>query len=90
MRPEPEASPLAELTLTQVSALWRKSRAGLASASTPEQQLAVVSARAVLLAELERRDPRAMAAWLATGGTAEPDGPAAYSLGAAWHGTGER
>ena len=71
------APPLACLTTAQLCALWRKSRAGLHAASTPASQARVAAARGVLLDELERREPEAMAEWLQTGAL-EPDGPSAY------------
>jgi hypothetical protein len=85
--PEPPSA-LSRLSTVQLCSLWRKSQAGLRSASTPRGRLDVVEAREVLLTELARRDPRSMEEWVATGG-AEPDGPPAYLLGAAWL-TGDR
>jgi hypothetical protein len=73
---------LATLTFAQLCALWRKSAAGLAAAATPRAELRVVEARARLLAELELREPVAMAAWIAAGAL-EPAGPPAYLLGTA-------
>jgi hypothetical protein len=68
---------LAALTTPQLCALWRKSRAGLHAAPTPASRAEVVSARGVLLDELERREPQAMAEWLESGAL-EPDGPSTY------------
>lgn len=78
----PPQSVLADVDSAQLCALWRKSAAGLSGATDVEQHLAVVEARGALLAELERRDPAPMAAWLATGGPGEPAGPASYLVGA--------
>ena len=69
--------PLAGLTTPQLCALWRKSRAGLHAAPTPEVRARVAAARAVLLEELERREPEVMADWLQSGAR-EPEGPSAY------------
>ena len=69
----------ARLTTPQLCALWRKSRAGLRSAPSPEAVAKVVTARGLLLDELERREPEAMAAWL-DGGGADPEGPLDYLL----------
>jgi hypothetical protein len=69
--------PLANLTTPQLCALWRKSRAGLHAAPTPEDRARVAAARAVLLEELERREPEVMADWLRSGAR-EPEGPPAY------------
>lgn len=74
----PASGVLRDLDPAQLCALWRKSAAGLSGASSIEQHLAVVDARVALLAELERRDPAPMAAWLAVGGSDEPAGPTAY------------
>ena len=63
--------------MAQLCALWRKSRAGLRGAATPDAQVRVVSARQALLDELERREPEAMDDWL-TGGAVEPEGPSVY------------
>jgi hypothetical protein len=73
---EPPPS-LAALTTPQLCALWRKSRAGLRAAPTPAARAEVVHARGVILDELERREPHAMAEWLESGAL-EPDGPSAY------------
>ncbi|MXG89862.1 hypothetical protein [Nocardioides flavescens] len=81
-RARPASSALAGLDSAQLCGLWRKSAAGLTAASDVEQHLAVVEARGALLAELERRDPDPMGAWLARGGRGEPAGPAAYLVGA--------
>ena len=75
----PAGAPLARLTTPQLCALWRKSWAGLRMAPTPRARAEVVSARAALLDELERREPQAMADWL-TAGAVEPDGPSGYLL----------
>jgi hypothetical protein len=74
------AATLLTLTTPQLAALWRKSAAGLSAATDAEATLEVVVARAAILAELERRDPVAMIAWVAAGAT-EPDGPSTYLLG---------
>lgn len=71
---------IATLSTPQLSALWRKSAVGLLAADSTETVLEVVAARDVMVAELERRDPVSMAAWLAAGAV-EPDGPPAYLLG---------
>jgi hypothetical protein len=71
---------LRTLSTAQVCSLWRKSAAGLTAATSPEALLEVVTARAVVLAELERREPVAMAAWLAAGAR-EAGGPPSYLLG---------
>ena len=68
---------LTGLTTPQLCALWRKSQAGLHAATTPADRAKVVSARGVLLDELERREPDAMAEWLESGAL-EPDGPSTY------------
>ena len=65
------------LSTAQLCALWRKSSAGLRAAATPADRAEVVAARGVLLDELERREPAAMAAWLASGAV-EPEGPPVY------------
>jgi hypothetical protein len=70
-------APVARLTTAQLCALWRKSLAGLLAAGTPAEHAEVVAARGVLLDELERREPQAMAEWL-NGGAREPEGPPAY------------
>jgi hypothetical protein len=67
------------LTMPQLCALWRKSRAGLRFATSPEALVEVVMAREVLLDELERREPEAMAEWL-DAGAVEPEGPSDYLL----------
>ena len=69
----------ARLTTPQLCALWRKSRAGLRSALTPDAVAEVVTARERLLDELERREPQVMAEWL-DGGGVEPEGPLDYLL----------
>jgi hypothetical protein len=69
--------PLADLTMSQLCGLWRKSRAGLHAASTPAARAQVAAARGLLLEELERREPEVMAHWLQSGAR-EPDGPSAY------------
>jgi len=71
------AQALACLTTPQLCALWRKSRAGLHAAPTPAARARVAAARGVLLDELERREPAAMAEWLRSGAL-EPDGPSTY------------
>ena len=63
--------------MPQLCALWRKSLSGLRAAGTPAEAARVVAARGILLDELERREPRAMADWLEDGGR-EPQGPSAY------------
>jgi len=74
-------SDLSALSATQLSALWRKSAVSLLiAARSADAVLEAVRARAVLLAELERRDPVTMAAWIAAGAL-EADGPPAYLLG---------
>ena len=70
---------LTSLTTPQLCALWRKSRAGLRFATTPAALVEVVTARGVLLDELERREPHAMAEWLDSGAV-EPEGPSDYLL----------
>ena len=70
---------LTGLTTPQLCALWRKSSAGLRAAPTVAARAHVVAARGVLLDELERREPEAMAEWLESGGL-EPDGPSDYLL----------
>ena len=72
-----QVSSLSRLTTPQLCALWRKSRAGLQGAATPDEHLQVVSVRQALLDELERREPEAMDDWLADGAV-DPDGPSAY------------
>ena len=69
----------AGLATSELCALWRKSSAGLRAAATPAARAAVVAARGALLDELERREPEAMARWLATGAR-EPEGPSDYLL----------
>jgi hypothetical protein len=69
--------PLASLTTAELCALWRKSRAGLHAAPTADGRARVAAARAVLLDELELREPEAMAEWLRSGAL-EPEGPSAY------------
>jgi hypothetical protein len=71
---------LRTLTTAQVCSLWRKSASGLTAANTPEALAEVVTARSVVLAELERREPVAMAAWIAAGAR-EAGGPPSYLLG---------
>ena len=68
---------LRRLTTQQLCALWRKSRAALCAAPTPAVMAHVVAARGVLLDELERREPEAMAQWLRSGAL-EPEGPSDY------------
>ncbi len=68
---------LRSLSTPQLCALWRKSSAGLRAASTPAARAEVVTARGVLLDELERREPEAMAEWLEAGAL-EPEGPSDY------------
>ena len=67
----------ARLSTPELCALWRKSRAGLHATSTAAARARVAAARGLLLDELERRDPEAMAEWLQSGAL-EPDGPSAY------------
>ena len=71
------SSRLSCLSTAELCALWRKSWAGLHAATTPGACADVVHTRGVLLEELERREPQAMAEWLRAGAL-EPDGPAAY------------
>jgi hypothetical protein len=80
---------LQHLTTAQLCSLWRKSAAGLSAATTPGALAEVVNARAVVLAELERRDPVAMAAWIAAGAR-EAGGPPSYLLGTTSSGSRER
>jgi hypothetical protein len=68
---------LRSLSTAQLCALWRKSSAGLRAAQTPAARAEVVAARGVLLDELERREPEAMAEWLEAGAV-EPEGPSVY------------
>lgn len=68
---------LRSLSTAQLCALWRKSSAGLRAAPTPAARAEVVAARGVLLDELERREPEAMAEWLEAGAV-EPEGPSVY------------
>jgi hypothetical protein len=68
---------LSSLTTSELCALWRKSSAGLRAAPTTAARLEVVAARAELLDELERREPEAMAEWIAAGAL-EPEGPSVY------------
>ena len=68
---------LTTLTTPQLCALWRKSRSALTGAAAPAAPAAVVDARGVLLDELERREPHAMAEWLRSG-AGEPEGPSIY------------
>ncbi len=68
---------LTRLTMPQLCALWRKSRAALRGATTPHARAEVVTAREALLDELERREPQTMADWLQTGAV-EPEGPPTY------------
>jgi hypothetical protein len=65
------------LSTPQLCALWRKSAAALAGARTPDDTAEVADLRAALLDELERREPRAMAEWLADP-AGEPLGPSTY------------
>lgn len=67
----------ARFSTPELCALWRKSRAGLHATSTPVARARVAAARGLLLDELERREPEAMAEWLQSGAL-EPDGPSAY------------
>jgi hypothetical protein len=69
--------PLARLSTPELCALWRKSRSGLHGATTPAARARVAAARGLLLDELERREPDAMAEWLRSGAL-EPEGPSAY------------
>jgi hypothetical protein len=84
-----DSSTLRSLSTAQVCSLWRKSAAGLTAATSPEALSEVVTARAAVLAELERREPVAMAAWIAAGAR-EAGGPPAYLLGVASTSTRDR
>jgi hypothetical protein len=68
---------LSSLSTRELCALWRTSSAGLRAATTAAALAEVVAARGVLLDELERRDPQAMAEWIQAGAL-EPEGPSEY------------
>jgi hypothetical protein len=59
---------------------WRTSFSALQRATSPAQRLRMVEDRRAYLDELERRNPRGMAAWLASGARAAGD-PSRFVLG---------
>lgn len=67
------ASALADLpsmTDPELCRSWRRSYVLLDAASSPASRLTIVQLRAAYLEELERRQPRALQAWLDAGGRA--------------------
>jgi hypothetical protein len=55
---------LARLTSSQLCQVWRSSHRHLQAAASPVETIACVQLRQMLLEELERRHPEAVAAWL--------------------------
>lgn len=68
---------LPHLSDLEVCHAWRRSFVVLDSVSNPRDRLAVVQLREAYLDELDRRQPRALRAWLAAGGRAA-SGPDKY------------
>ena len=81
VRSEPPASvvPL-EMTDQALCLAWRTSFSALQRATSASEQLHVIEARRAYLDEIERRNARGMAAWLASGARAAGD-PSRYVLG---------
>lgn len=68
--PECEQELLHALSDDELCRQWRFSFTALADASTPELRAEVVRARQLYLDEIERRHPRELQAWLASGARA--------------------
>ncbi|MEU4607337.1 hypothetical protein AB0F43_30500 [Kribbella sp. NPDC023972] len=82
--PEPEQASVrtapADLSDDALSLAWRASFPALQRATSPAQRLRIVTERQEYLDELERRNPRGLAAWLASGARAAGD-PKPYVQG---------
>jgi hypothetical protein len=76
---EPHVAP-ASLSDDALCLAWRASFSALQRASSPAQQLRIVDERRVYLEELESRNARGVAAWLASGARAAGD-PSRFVLG---------
>jgi hypothetical protein len=59
--------PPAELSDAELCRAWRLSVVGLACSPTMAERLQIVSTREVLLDEMERRNPRLLQSWIASG-----------------------
>ncbi|MEV0291454.1 hypothetical protein AB0H36_45640 [Kribbella sp. NPDC050820] len=70
----------ADLSDEELSLAWRASFPALQRATSPAQRLRIVAERQEYLDELERRSPRGLAAWLASGARAAGD-PRPYLQG---------
>jgi hypothetical protein len=70
----------ADLSDDALSLAWRASFPELQRATSPAQRLRIVTERQEYLDELERRNPRGLAAWLASGARAAGD-PKPYVQG---------
>lgn len=68
--PRLEAGAARELSNRELCHEWRRTFLALQSARCPARTLAVVAIRQLLLDEMERRDGRALAAWLSSGARA--------------------
>jgi len=68
---------LPHLSDLEVCHAWRRSFVALDAVSSPRDRLAIVQLREAYLDELDRRQPRALRAWLAAGGRAA-SGPDKY------------
>jgi hypothetical protein len=75
----PEVAP-ASLSDDALCLAWRASFSALLRADSPSQRLRVVEERRAYLDELERRNAKGMAAWLASGARAAGD-PSRFVLG---------
>jgi hypothetical protein len=62
-----------ELSVEELCLAWRRSFTQLSDARTDQERLAAVSARGIVLGELERRDPQGFAEWLDSGPRAAGD-----------------
>jgi hypothetical protein len=78
LRIEPERQPMprvepASLSDDALCLAWRASFSALQRADSPSQRLSIVDERRAYLDEIERRNARGMAAWLASGARAAGD-----------------
>jgi hypothetical protein len=64
------ASPIADMDTHELCHEWRRTYLALQAARFPSASLRIVSRRQLLLDEIERRNPAAMSAWLASGARA--------------------
>jgi hypothetical protein len=78
-RPAPRVV-VSALTDDALCLAWRASFSALRRAESPAQRLSIIEARQTYLDEIERRNARGLAAWLASGPRAAGD-PTRYVLG---------